>query len=352
MRHLYIHIPFCDSKCPYCSFNSFAGSNTDKKHSYINALLKQLEFELVRFKAEKGSLLSVYFGGGTPSTIKADAYAPIFDRLRPYFSEQCEITFEANPNSATKEWLKGVKNLGANRLSLGIQSFDAAKLKLLGRIHSSTDAKMAVQRAKQIGFDNISIDLIYDTAFDNEEFLLQEAKEAVALDISHISAYSLTIEDESSFAGKNELKVENIQAALSLVDYLANNGFKHYEVSNFGKKKSMHNTAYWQGADYAGVGCGAVGFLGNMRYYPPKELLEYMSNPLACEAEILSEDDLAFERLFLGLRSDVGIKTDSLSKEQIQKVQILTEEGKLDVKGDSLTCTDFFLADEIVLFLS
>lgn len=352
MRHLYIHIPFCDSKCPYCSFNSFTGFDSSKKTAYMSAISKQLDFELERFQTKTSEIRSVYFGGGTPSTIEAVAFISIFKRLRPYLNDDCEITFEANPNSATQEWLDGIKSLGANRISIGTQSFNAQKLRLLGRTHSANDAKSAVARAKKAGFDNISIDLIYDTPFDSEEFLLEETKEALALDVTHISAYSLTLEEDSAFAGKNKMRAENLQAAMSLTAYLEANGFEHYEVSNFGKKRSRHNMAYWRGSDYAGVGCGAVGFLKNERYYPAKELSVYIDNPLACDVEKINEDELAFEKLFLGFRSKVGVAMAGLTKEQLQKSEILLLEKKVIINNKRLVCQDLFLADEIAIFLS
>ena len=158
MAGLYIHIPFCDSKCSYCAFNSYV-DKFHLKEQYMSALKTQLIHELERFGAKEKSIETVFLGGGTPSTVSPQLYKPIFDYIHPYLKDDIEITSEANPNSATLEWLSGMKELGVNRISFGVQSFDSTKLKLLNRAHTPDQAKNAVLNAAKIGYENISLDL-------------------------------------------------------------------------------------------------------------------------------------------------------------------------------------------------
>ena len=161
---IYIHIPFCDSKCSYCSFNSYV-DKFSLKETYMQALLKQLSFELQRFGATQNSIETLFIGGGTPSTVEPELYEPIFTLLRPYLQEDAEITTEANPNSATYEWIVGMKNLGVNRISFGVQSFNDEKLKFLHRAHNKDDAIIAVQNASKAGIKNISLDMAFLTFY-------------------------------------------------------------------------------------------------------------------------------------------------------------------------------------------
>ena len=340
---LYIHIPFCDSKCHYCSFNSFT-QNHHLKKSYFESLLTQLEFEIKRFDLKKNQIESIFVGGGTPSTIKPTYYEKLFEKIAPYIKKDAEITFEANPNSATKEWLKGIKELGANRVSFGVQSFDEKKLKFLGRSHSFKDAIRAINDAKSVGFEKINIDIIYDTKLDTKKLLKDDIKTALTLPISHISAYSLTIEKNTYFENK-DVKKDDEYIGYYIKELIP---FEQYEVSNFGQHKSIHNMGYWRLKDYIGVGCGAVGFSKNRRFYPYTDLNEYIKNPTAIKEEILSDEDIRVEKIFLGLRSCVGVDIDILDE---KKVKILEDEGKIYKKGSKIFNTNYFVADEIALFL-
>ena len=351
MSHLYIHIPFCESKCSYCSFNSESGYKNETIKSYFIALEQQLKYEFERFNLQKESLKTIYFGGGTPSAAHFSNYEKIFDLLSKYMSSDIEVTLEANPNSATRRWLKELYALGANRLSIGVQSFDQEKLKFLGRIHSTKQVKNALANAKEIGFENISIDIIYDTHFDNLVFVENEIKNALEQPISHISAYSLTIEEDSGFAGKHELKNENLNSAKRIFELLNENGMEQYEVSNFGKIRSQHNTAYWMARDYIGAGAGAVGFLKDSRFYPHTNIEKYISEPTYFDIENISADELRFERVFLGLRSAYGVSLDDIKNHNIDKVERLIKEEKVKQVGERLVAVDFLLADGIALYL-
>ncbi len=348
---LYIHIPFCDSKCSYCAFNSYV----DKfylKRNYVESLLKQLDFELKRFKIEQSSLKSVFIGGGTPSTISPELYRPLFEMFKPYLAKDAEITSEVNPNSATPQWLEGMKNLGVNRLSFGVQSFNDEKLKLLNRAHSSTQAKDSIALAKEIGFDHISLDLIYATKGDTKELLNKDIKEAFKLPIDHISAYALTIEEGTAFESKPQMSKESLKLTSWLFSEISSKGFDHYEISNFGSYKSRHNLGYWKYEDYIGLGCGAVGKKDNKRFYPTTDIDSYINNPLDIKVENLSDEDIKIEKIFLGLRSIVGVSKNILNKDELQKAKILLDEKKLILKDDTFYNHNYLLSDEIALFLT
>jgi len=346
---LYIHIPYCDSKCHYCNFNSF----TDRSHSkeeYIGALQTQLAHVLE--KTPKDSIESVFIGGGTPSTIAPQAYASIFEMLDGYLQEGCEVTSEANPNSATLSWLDGMRRLGVNRVSFGVQSFDSDKLKLLNRSHTPQIAKEAIINAHQIGFENISLDIIYNVAGDSKELLLDDINTAFALPINHLSAYELTIELHTHFAKMPQMRVESLEFAHLIRDEIKARGFEQYEVSNYGSYRSKHNMGYWQLKEYLGVGAGAVGFVGNKRLYPHSDIDSYIANPLHQEIEKLSEEDILLERLFLGLRSKVGVNQNLLTAPMQQRANVLVEERKLDFEEGIYYNKEYLLSDEIALYLS
>jgi len=176
---LYIHIPFCDSKCHYCSFNSYV-DKFHLKQQYMQAVLKQLKSDIALYNVAKESIETIFIGGGTPSTVEASLYEPIFSYIKPYLSKDPEITTEANPNSASKQWIKGMFLLGVNRISFGVQSFNDTKLKFLNRAHNTQEAISVVQNAKDIGIDNISLDLIYATNMDTKE-MLQDGFDTVVI---------------------------------------------------------------------------------------------------------------------------------------------------------------------------
>lgn len=242
---LYIHIPFCDSKCHYCSFNSYV-DKFDQITAYMNALYLQLEHELQRFQPQPKSVTSVFIGGGTPSTVEPKLYQKIFTLIQPYLTDCVEITTEANPNSATKPWLEGMKQLGCTRVSFGVQSFNDAKLKFLGREHSSSEALDAVTRAEEVGFEHISVDLIYATKVDTKELLQNDLDTAFSLPVDHISAYALTIEENTLFETYPQAAKERLELTEFFIDAIKSKGFEQYEISNFGKYRCSHNIGYWQ----------------------------------------------------------------------------------------------------------
>ena len=350
---LYIHIPFCDSKCHYCAFNSFT-TQDNLKSQYIDALLIQLDYEFNHFNVKKKSIETVYFGGGTPSVIDAKYYEKIFNKINQFLKNDIEITIEANPNSVTLDWLKALKDFGINRISFGVQSFNNDKLKFLGRKHTDKEAIEAIENSYKIGIKNISLDLIYGVKNDNKDLLLKDINTAFSLPINHISAYSLTIEENTYFFKKPILEVVNNDDNLGnfVRKEIEKNGFINYEVSSYGKYKSKHNLGYWGYKNYIGVGAGAVGFSKNKRFYPKENIKEYIENPTISNIENLNDYDIKIEKIFLGFRSSIGVHKSIFNKIELKKIDILLQEKKLKQINHIFYCLDYFLADEITLFIT
>jgi len=318
----------------------------------MNALKTQIKHDLKRFNATSKSIETLFIGGGTPSTVSPELYKPIFNLLKPYLKDDIEITSEANPNSATYEWLEGMHKIGINRISFGVQSFNTAKLKLLNRAHTAKQAVEAIQNAHKIGFKNLSLDLIYATLGDTKELLQHDINEAFSLPINHISAYALTIEEGTLFEKKPQMSKEKLELTQWLFEEITCRGFKQYEISNFGTYQSTHNLGYWLYKDYIGAGSGAVGKLKGERFYPTCNIEEYIKNPLNIKEEILNEDEQRLEKIFLGLRSEVGIDSVTLNQNELIQAELLLQEKKLTLKNATFYNKDFLLADEIALFLT
>ncbi|HEX5623221.1 MAG TPA: radical SAM family heme chaperone HemW [Sulfuricurvum sp.] len=346
---LYIHIPFCDSKCSYCAFNSYVDKFSQRER-YMNALAIQLEYELKRFHVSaENRIETVFIGGGTPSTVDPLLYKPLFEKISPYLMPNAEITSEANPNSATAEWLKGMYALGVNRISFGVQSFNDDKLKRLGRAHNTQHAIEAIQTAAQIGFKHLSLDLIYGVKGDTKTLLKTDIEQAFTLPIDHISLYALTIEEDTAFEQLPEMANEELELTQWLFDTITAQGFEHYEISNFGKYKSRHNLGYWKHKPYIGLGAGAVGFLNRTRFYPSTDIEHYISHPLEIHEEELEDSALLSEKLFLGFRSCVGVDETILSVPQRIQAQLLVENNLLEYREGRYVNSNFLLADEIAL---
>ena len=350
MLLLYIHIPFCDSKCFYCSFNSYTDS-FHLKASYENAICEELTSKITKFNIKK--FKTVFFGGGTPSSIKTKHYENIFKILEPFIDKETEITFEANPNSATLIWLSEIKNLGANRISFGVQSFDDNKLKYLGRAHSSKTAILAVDNARNVGFENINCDILYNSEMDSKDLILRDLSIIKSLDIEHLSAYSLTIEEQTKFFDQKLQQIDDEDFSRFCIDSIQQIGFCQYEISNFAKSiefQSKHNLGYWKKNDYLGIGAGAVGCIGNKRTKNESNIQKYIDFRLF-EEEILSKDDILFETVFLGLRSLIGISKEILNAKTLENANLLVKENKLRFEDGRFFNDNFLLSDELALFI-
>ena len=318
----------------------------------MDALLVQLKYELKRFHTLKSSIESIFIGGGTPSTISPKLYKPLFEMIKPYLKQDVEITSEANPNSASYEWLDGMKKLGVNRISFGVQSFNDDKLKLLNRSHNSKQAKQALKEAKKVGFTNISLDIIYATLGDTKELLDYDLQTAFSLPINHISAYALTIEEATPFEKKPQMSDEKLELTNYMFESISKKGFEQYEISNFGSYKSVHNLGYWRYKNYIGLGSGAVGKLDVQRFYPTIVIEDYIKNPLDIKVENLTKEDKKIEKIFLGFRSCVGVDEKIFTKDELQRAELLVEEKKLTKEKSYFYNVDYLLADEISLYLT
>ena len=338
---LYIHIPFCDSKCHYCAFNSYTDKN-QYKPNYFKALKIQFENEI---KPDK--FKSVFIGGGTPSVMDLNFYEKLFDMISPYINKDTEVTIEANPNSTDINWLKGLKKFGVNRISFGVQSFNDEKLKFLGRNHTKTTALFSIENAKKV-FDNVNLDLIYSTALDTKKLLKNDLTIALSLGTTHISAYSLTIEKGTIFYKTPEVRIEDEELELWFIDEIKKH-YNQYEISNFGEI-CKHNLGYWQLNNYIGIGAGAVGFREDKRFYTYKSVEEYIKNPTFKKIENLTKFDLLEEKVLLGLRSIVGIDENILHENQKQKAFSLIND-KLIYKNNRFYSKDFLLADALSLYI-
>jgi len=317
----------------------------------MQALYRQLSFELERFNVQKKQLDTLFIGGGTPSTISPELYAPLFELLSPYLKDGAEITTEANPNSATEEWLKGMKSLGVTRISFGVQSFNMDKLTALNRSHTPDQARNAVLTAEELGFEHLSIDLIYNYIGDSKTLLRDDIKEAFELPIDHISAYELTIEEGTKFSATPEVSQENEPLAFFVAKEIQERGMVHYEISNYGNYQSRHNKGYWELENYIGAGAGAVGFLNDTRFYPQTDIEMYMADPLKIKKEYLSGEELLTEKIFLGLRSNTGIAKKILNETMREKVQLLVAENKVTETETRVYNKNFFIADALALYL-
>lgn len=310
-KSAYIHIPFCKSKCKYCSFVSF--NRSELITGYIFALLKDISDN---YKGEE--LKTLYFGGGTPSLVPIELLRKVINKFK--LTENAEVTLELNPDDASQEYLTGLKQIGVNRLSIGSQTFDDEILKLIGRRHNSAQIVEAISMAKNAGFDNISVDLIYGLPTQTLEKLSSDLEKFLELGIQHISTYGLKIEAES-FWGKNPPSVpdDDIQADMyELINQkLEQNGFFRYEVSNFAQKgfESRHNLNYWDNNEYYGFGVAAHGYLDGARYSNFTTLEEHLEKPSTHEVgHILSEEEKLEEEIFLGFRKTEGIDCEHIKE--------------------------------------
>lgn len=309
----YVHIPFCRGKCFYCSFISY--NKLELVDKYFNALYEQVS---TQYKGEK--LKTLYIGGGTPSLINTEKYKHLFEILQ--FDNNPEITIEVNPNDLSLNYLNSLINLGFNRISIGVQTFDDIILKNIGRRHTSLEAKQAIELAKQAVFKNISLDFIYGLPNQTQEGFLSDLKQAISSNIQHISLYGLKIEKDCFFEANPPQNLPDIDTQADMytkaVELLISNGFEHYEVSNFSKKSfsSKHNLTYWNAHNYYAFGCAASGYIDDLRYTNETTLEKYIKNPLKTIAQSpLSTQEKLEETIFLGLRKMDGIDISLINNE-------------------------------------
>lgn len=366
---IYIHIPFCKQKCSYCNFHFSTSLN------FKDEMLRAMKTEIMLRKNElqNKSLKSLYFGGGTPSILSVDEINSLIDEVLKYFSfeKDIEITLEANPDDLDKNFLKQLAATPVNRLSIGTQSFFEEDLKLMNRAHTASEAESSIKRAQDFGFENLSIDLIYGSPTSNLEIWKENLNKTIALEVPHISSYALTVEPKTALENwiskgkvKSPKEEEQNREFYYLSDFLKDNGFEHYEVSNFAKPGfySRHNSAYWKYQEYLGIGPSAHSYNGfDIRSWNVANNQQYNKKlndkQLAKEEEILSQEDQFNEMIMIGLRTTWGVDLESLKSKFSDRMQehlqaetkSKIEEGILIIENNHLKIPEkhWFMADGI-----
>lgn len=323
---VYIHVPFCRRRCSYCSFVSYAGREADIP-AYISALIQEIR---LRHQSEV-EVQTIYFGGGTPSLFPAASLKTVFGALSECYkiADSAEVTLEANPGTVSLDYLKELRGLGINRLSLGVQSLDDAELQLLERIHTANEARVSIVTAREAGFDNISLDFIYGIPGRRIGTWRKMLREVVTFGIRHLSLYGLTLEEDTPLyehVSHGEVPPLNPDAAADEYEMaekmLASAGYRHYEISNWSLPgyESRHNTAYWERKPYLGLGVAAHSFWANERIANTSDLNEYLSclanGKLPSQTiEFIDEKAALSEAIFLGLRLDKGVSADDIRRQ-------------------------------------
>ena len=367
-RSLYIHIPFCRRKCPYCSFYSIS-YNEGLARAYVDSLLRQVE------QIEE-SIVTIYIGGGTPTVLHEDLIGKLLRGLKRFAGDNIEFTVEANPESLDKEKLGLFLDRGVNRLSIGTQSFADEKLQKLGRIHTAREAEKAIDISRKVGFNNINIDLIFGVWGETASDWRAELKKAARSPVKHISCYSLTYEENTAlFATRNKNKIHPLEEEVVAqmygytLDYLPRQGFGHYEVSNFAKKnhRCRHNLNYWDNDPYIGLGASAVSYLDGTRKANVPDIKEYIKKVKAGEdpaasSEKLPDIERAKETAAVKIRTKEGIDFGWFSEKtgldlcELEKNTLseLIDKGLVDYKtedkhtgGIRLTKKGFLFSDTV-----
>lgn len=385
---LYAHIPFCMSKCPYCDFNSYTSHKGDSSHrDYMQALALEASSTLEHESFANRKISTIFFGGGTPSILSPDLFIDLMAKVRPKFiTPDSEITLEANPGTLKEQLdlskLKDFRSLGFNRISFGVQSFNPDKLRFLGRAHSVSDAINAIEMARNAGFENINLDLMYGVIGESLDSWKQDLSQALSLNPNHISAYNLTIEPKTQFGRKHaagsSLCASDADCAnmfLLAHDKLSTAGYLHYEVSNYAKpeRECQHNLAYWFGTEYVGLGAGSHSYLSNSasgkhirtrNIANPQDYIRAINDHASAMAykEILTSTQQELEYLLLRLRTNRGFAlaeyqlTFGKNFEAINKnylhILLANDLAHLDNDIFSLSVNGMLLLDEIVSALT
>ena len=366
---IYLHIPFCKQKCSYCNFHF--STSFSLKDEMLSAIKK--EIQLRHNELENKTLKSLYFGGGTPSVLSVDEIKSLLDEIQKYFSfdENIEITLESNPDDLNKNFLEELSKTEVNRLSIGTQSFYDEDLKLMNRAHNASEAESSIKRAQDFGLVNISVDLIYGSPTSNFEIWKDNLSKTIELQVPHVSSYALTVEPKTALEkwienGKirSPEETEQNQEFYYMKDFLKDNGFDHYEISNFGKPgfHSKHNSAYWKSEPYLGIGPSAHSYNGSLERSwnianNPIYIKNLNQNILPIEKEILTEKDRFNEMIMIGLRTIWGVDLQKInqnfSSEVIdylnQEIKSKIESGILEIENNYLKIPEkhWFLADGI-----
>ncbi len=328
MSGIYIHIPFCKSRCVYCGF--YSTTSLDLRHSYVDAICRELE---LRSDYLSEPVSTVYIGGGTPSVLAVDDLDRIFNAIYKYNNVRgnsegvVEVTIECNPDDITDEFCSFLSFSPVNRVSMGVQSFSDGLLKFAGRRHDSRQPKVAVERLRRIGIPNISVDLMFGFPKETLEVWENDIDTALSLDVEHISAYSLMFEEGTCLyrmLQRGEVKECDEETSLAmfnlLIDRLEAAGYEHYEISNFAKPgfRSQHNSSYWHGIPYLGLGASAHSFNGSTRQWNISDVRKYIDSisfgHVPAEVEVLTKDNSYDDMIMTGLRTVEGVSLDEVEK--------------------------------------
>jgi oxygen-independent coproporphyrinogen-3 oxidase len=366
---IYLHIPFCKTRCIYCDF--YSGTNEREIDAFTDALCVEAALRKKEIGDER--VETIYFGGGTPSRLQKKHFVQIFEALSSEYqiAPDAEITLEANPDDLSDNTIGELRTLPFNRISIGIQSFDDDELKFLSRRHTAGQAENAVKACRKAGFENISIDLMYGLPRQSLELWQRNIDKAIELNIPHISAYHLIYEEKTRLylmrkAGKIQPVDEETSNCMFslLIENLTKNGFTHYEISNFARDGwfSRHNLSYWQGKDYLGLGPAAHSFTRQERSWNPASLKRYIeamaSGTLYRETESLSKEERYNEFILTGLRTVWGVDLQLLEKRfgqelrryAIDNAQKFIDAGLLTVEKNVLKLSreGLFISDGIM----
>ncbi len=358
MTGLYFHIPFCVKKCAYCDFYSVADTSLQK--AYFEAMAKELE----EYRGKNISVDSVFFGGGTPSVADANEIAALLTKARDIFSfaPDTEITIELNPKTFDEEKLRIYRDTGINRISMGLQSANDDELKKLGRIHTAEEFLASYMLLRKMGFSNINADIMYGLPDSSLQSLERTLTFLKSLDCEHISAYALTLSEDSSLYQKGYQfpDEDGVYEQYRLVCERLSH-YRHYEISNFTKQKNepcRHNLKYWTRAPYIGFGAAAHSFFDGKRFFNPASIVEYIDfvskEDIVRDYEFICGQEAQFEELMLSLRTDLGVKAEKLPAsfwadnknllEQYQKIGYLV----ITKEGIRLTEQGFFVSNAII----
>ncbi len=368
MSGLYIHIPFCRQACNYCDFHF--STSLQNKEALVKSLVAELEQRSDYLKDKR--IETIYFGGGTPSLLSEREAFIILEKIYKLYdvSRDAEVTLECNPDDLSEEKLKELKRLEINRLSIGLQSFNEDELVWMNRAHTAKESEASVKRSQDRGFENITIDLIYGSKFSNLRNWKSTLDKAIALEVKHISSYNLTIEEKTRLGHdvkqKKEVAIDDELSSemfLEMIDRLGKSGFIHYEISNFGKEGffSIHNSNYWKGKHYLGLGPSAHSFDGVSRQWNIANNAIYIKKVTEgkgyFEKETLTETERFNEYMLIALRTMWGIdlnylKTNfdtKLVKHFLQAAERFIQDGSIAVKESFYTLTEKgkLLADRI-----
>lgn len=368
MAGIYLHIPFCRQACAYCNFHFT--TSLRYKDDLVRALVKEISFQ--KDYLEGAALSTIYFGGGTPSLLSLEDCGAILEQVNKSFTvlPDAEVTLEANPDNISKEMLDGWKSLGINRLSIGIQSFFEEDLRWMNRAHDADQAFRCIEDSQNAGFYNLNIDLIYGSPLLSDERWQYNVEKAFAYKIPHLSCYALTVEERTALHKQiKQHKKEDVDPDKQarhfqlLMRWMKDKGYEHYEVSNFALPgcRSRHNSSYWRGEKYLGIGPSAHSFNGSSRQWNVANNLNYIEainkGLLANEVEVLTPDQQLNEYIMISLRTMEGMDLDRLAQNWgtekaafvEKKLKVYTDNGLVNRKNANVHLTEegMLLADGI-----